>query len=351
VARREADALRPVSTRRVPRFAGVPTFLRLPVRESPHGVDVLVCGAPFDGGTTFRPGARFGPRAVRQASALTRGFHPDHGVDLFDHLRCADGGDVPMVPMSVERALEALEARADAIVAAGAVPAFVGGDHTISLAPLRALARRFGPLGLVHVDAHSDTFGPAWGVDLHHGTVFRHAVQEGLLRAGDVLQIGVRGPFTAKEDLDFARRAGFRVVGVDEVRRDLDAVAGAIAGLRGRGPVYLSFDMDGLDPAYAPGTGTPVPGGLTSWEALRLLRALRGVELVGLDIVEISPDHDLGGATALLAATLLAEALAALAATRADAAAATAKPGARARWQAGAVSGRRGRRGDGGSRA
>jgi agmatinase len=342
VARRDDDeSLRPASTRRVPRFAGVPTFLRLPVRDHPRGVDVLVCGAPFDGGTTYRPGARFGPRAVRQASALTRGFHPAQGVDLFDHLRCADGGDVPVVPMSIERSLALLEERADEIAAAGAVPAFIGGDHTISLAPLRALARRHGPLGLVHFDAHSDTFGPAWGVDLHHGTVFRHAVQEGLLRGGDVLQIGIRGPFTSRDDLDFARRAGFRVLGVDDVRRDLDGVAAAIAALRGRGPVYLSFDLDGIDPAFAPGTGTPVPGGLTSWEALFLLRALRGVDLVGLDVVEISPDHDVGGATALLAATLLAEALAALAGTRADVA------GSRRR---GGVSGRRARRAGGGSR-
>ena len=309
--------LRPVSTRDVPRFAGVSTFLRLPQRDDPRDVDVLICGAPFDGGTTYRPGARFGPRGVRQSSALTRGFHPAQGVELFDHLRCADGGDVACVPMSVERSLAAIEARAAQIAEAGAVPAFVGGDHTISLAPLRALARVHGPLGLVHFDAHSDTFGPAWGVELHHGTVFRKAVEEGLLRTGDVVQLGIRGPFTAPNDLDFARDHGFRIVLIDEIKRSLDAVLGELAGLRGRGKFYVSFDLDGIDPAYAPGTGTPVPGGMTSWEALTLVRGLVGLDIVGLDVVEISPEHDLSGGTTLLAATLLTELLASLAATRA----------------------------------
>ena len=312
--------MKPVSTRKVPRFAGVSTFLRLPLHDDPSDVDVLICGAPFDGGTTFRPGARFGPRGVRLASALTRGFHPAQGVDLFEHLRCADGGDVACIPMSVERSLAAIEARASEIAQAGAVPAFVGGDHTISLAPLRALAKIHGPLGLVHFDAHSDTFGPAWDVELHHGTVFRKAVEEGLLRTGDVIQLGIRGPFTAANDLAFARESGFRIVMIDEIKRSLDAVIAELAALRGRGKFYVSFDLDGVDPAYAPGTGTPVPGGMTSWEALTLVRALVGIEVVGLDVVEISPDHDPSGNTTLLAATILTELLAGIAATRVAAA-------------------------------
>ena len=311
-----AKVMKPMSTREVPRFAGVPTFLRLPAHDDPRDVDVLICGAPFDGGTTFRPGARFGPRGVRLASALTRGFHPTQGVDLYEHLRCADGGDVACIPMSVERSLAAIEARADEIARAGAVPAFIGGDHTISLAPLRALARLHGPLGLIHFDAHSDTFGPAWDIDLHHGTVFRKAVEEGLLRTGDVVQLGIRGPFTAANDLAFARAHGFRIVMIDEIKRSLDAVIAELAALRSRGKFYVSFDLDGVDPAYAPGTGTPVPGGMTSWEALTLVRALVGIEVVGLDIVEISPDHDPSGNTTLLAATILTELLAGIAATR-----------------------------------
>lgn len=309
-------ALGPVSTRQVPRFAGVATFLRLPERASARGLDVLVCGVPFDGGTTFRPGARFGPRAVREASALSRGYHPGHALDVFDRLRCADGGDIPCVPMDTTRSLGAVRARVAEIVDTGAVPALVGGDHTITLGALRAVAAARGSVGLVHFDAHSDTFGPAWDVDLHHGTPFRHAVQEGLLRRGDVWQIGIRGPFTAAGDLDIARRAGFRVVTVDEVRERRARLERQLARLAGRGPFYVTVDMDALDPAYAPGTGTPVPGGLTTWELQRMLRALAGVEIVGCDVVEISPDHDRSGNTALVAVTVLGEILAAIAAGR-----------------------------------
>ena len=307
---------RPVSPRTTPRFAGVPTFLRLPMHDDAADVDVLICGAPFDGGTTFRPGARFGPRGVRNASALTRGFHPEQGIDLFEHLRCADGGDILCVPMSIERTLENIRARTSEIVAKGAMPAIVGGDHSVSLGVLRALHAAHGPVGLIHFDAHSDTYGPAWGVDVHHGTVFRNAAEEGLLRAGDVVQLGIRGPFTAANDLEAARALGFRIVMVDEIKRDLARIETELARLAGRGPFYVSFDLDALDPAYAPGTGTPVPGGLTSYEALSLLRALAGVQIVGCDVVEISPDHDLSGNTALLAATLLAQLLATVACTR-----------------------------------
>jgi agmatinase len=309
-------SFQPVSTRLQPRFAGVPTFLRLPVHDDPADVDVLICGAPFDGGTTFRPGARFGPRAIRVASALGRGYHPERGLSLFDRLRCADGGDILCVPMSVQRSLEAIEARVAQIAAARAFPMLIGGDHTISLAALRALARMHGPLGLVHIDAHSDTFGPAWDIDLHHGTVFRHALNEGLLRAPDVLQIGIRGPFTAANDLEFAQRAGIRIVMIDEVKRDPQAVALLVRAASQSGPCYVSFDMDGVDPAYAPGTGTPVPGGLTSYEALQLMRALSGQCLVGADVVEISPDHDVSGITAGLAVSVIGEVLAALAQAR-----------------------------------
>ena len=309
----ELPTFAPVSTRLVPRFAGVPTFLRLPVHADPRDVDVLICGAPFDGGTTFRPGARFGPRAVRVASALGRGHHPERGVSLFTQLRCADGGDILCVPMSAERSLANIAERTYQVASAGAVPLVVGGDHTITLGTLRGLHRVHGPLGLIHFDAHSDTFGPAWDVDLHHGTVFRHALAEGLLRPSDVLQIGIRGPFTAADDLAFAKNAGIRVVMIDEVKDDCRAVARLIAEVSARGTCYVSFDMDGVDPAYAPGTGTPVPGGLTSYEALQLLRAISGTRMVGGDVVELSPDHDVSGITALLAVSVLGEMLAALA--------------------------------------
>lgn len=313
-----SDDFRPVSPRVLPRFAGVSTFLRLPLHDDPRDVDAMIVGAPFDGGTSFRPGARFGPRGVRTASALTRGFHPDAGLDLFDHLRCADGGDVACIPMSVARSLDAIEARAHEIAAAGAIPAFVGGDHTCSLGVLRALAKVHGPLGLVHFDAHSDTYGPAWGVDPHHGTVFRNAVEEGLLRPKEVLQIGIRGPFGTRDDLTFARDAGFAIVSAEQVHRDLDAVIARIADLACERPFYVSFDVDAVDPSMAPGTGTPVPGGIFSWQALALVRATRHLRVVGCDVMEVSPDLDLNGITSLLAANVLAETLAAVARYRAS---------------------------------
>jgi agmatinase len=312
------DEFRPISTRLVPRFAGVPTFLRLPVHANPADVDVLICGAPFDGGTTFRPGARFGPRAIRVASALGRGHSPERGVTIFDRLRCADGGDILCVPMSIERSLLAIEERVLEIASASTLPLLVGGDHTISLGALRALHRVHGPLGLVHFDAHSDTFGPAWDVDVHHGTVFRHALSEGLLRPADVLQIGIRGPFTAGNDLEFAQRAGIQIVMMDELKRDFAGLERRVREISARAPCYVSFDMDGVDPAYAPGTGTPVPGGLTSYEALQLLRALSGAGIVGADVVEISPDHDVSGITALLAVHVIGELLAAVASARTE---------------------------------
>ena len=309
----DAQDFRPLSAREVPRFAGVSTFLRLPVHDEPADLDVMICGVPFDGGTTFRPGARFGPRAVRVASALGRGFQPSfnagEGLDIFEHLRCADGGDVLCIPMDTPRTLEALRVRTLDIARTGAVPLFVGGDHTLSLAVLEALAELHGPVGLVHFDAHSDTFGPAWDIDLHHGTVFRLAQERGLLRAGDVLQLGIRGPWSTGNDLDFAQKHGFEVIDIDAVKQNFAAVVARLERLRGGGPYYVSFDMDALDPAYAPGTGTPVPGGMTTYEALRCLRALSGLQLVGGDVVEISPDHDPTGNTALVAVGVLSHLL------------------------------------------
>lgn len=312
----EPHRFRPIPTRKVPRFAGVSTFLRLPQHDDPNDVDVMIVGAPFDGGTSYRPGARFGPRGVRSASALTRGFHPAPGLDLFDHLRCADGGDIATVPMSIEESLLRITTRLEEIARAGAVPAMVGGDHTVTLGALRAVAKVHGPVGLIHFDAHSDTYGPAWGFDVHHGTIFRNAIEEGLLRPNELVQIGIRGPLTEAHDLAFANANGFEIIFVDAIKRDLTAVCDSLARFRDYGPVYVSFDMDCMDPAYAPGTGTPVPGGLNSYEALTIARSLVGIDVVGLDVVEISPDHDPSGNTSLLAATMLAQLLASLAETR-----------------------------------
>lgn len=306
-----------MSPREVPRFAGVSTFLRLPLHDDPRDVDVMILGAPFDGGTSFRPGARFGPRGVRAASALSRGFHPEAGVDVFERLRCCDGGDVLCVPMDMARTQANLEARVGEVLAAGAIPAVVGGDHSVSLGALRAVARARGPVGLVHFDAHSDTYPPAWGIEPHHGTVFRNAAEEGLLRVADVMQIGIRGPFGASGDLDRARALGFTIVSAEAVHRDLDGVIARLRALPA-GSYYVSFDVDVLEPAMAPGTGTPVPGGIFPWQALALLRATAALDVVGCDVVEVSPDLDLNGITALFAANALGEVLAGIASRRAQ---------------------------------
>lgn len=276
----------------------------------------MIVGAPFDGGTTFRPGARFGPRGVRDASALSRGFHPGPGVDVFDVLRCADGGDIACVPMDIFRALASIEARVSEITLAGALPAMVGGDHSCTLGALRALAKVHGPLGLIHFDAHSDTYPPAWEIDPHHGTVFRNAYEEGLLRPGELLQVGVRGPFSTRGDLDWAESHGFEIISSETVHRDLDAVISKITSLPTEGLFYLSFDVDALDPSMAPGTGTPVPGGIFSWQALALVRAAATRQLVGCDVMEISPDLDFHGLTSLLGVTVLSEILAGVALQR-----------------------------------
>lgn len=308
---------RPISPREVPRFAGVSTFLRLPMHDDAADLDAMIVGAPFDGGASFRPGARFGPRAIREASSLTRGFHPEQGLDVFDVLDVADGGDVVCIPMDLARTLDNVRDKVASIVSAGCLPIVVGGDNTISLGVLRAIAAAHGPVGLVHFDAHSDTYPPAWGCDPHHGTVFRNAVEEGLLEPHRVIQIGLRGPYSTRGDLDYAKDHGFALVSAADVRADVAGVAARMGAVARRGPVYVSLDIDCVDPAFAPGTGTPVPGGLTSLEILQLVRALRGLDLVGFELVEISPPYDSSGITSLLGAALLAEFLAALAGTMA----------------------------------
>lgn len=308
---------KPLDGRTHPRFSGLSTFFRLPHHPEVTDLDVAVFGVPWDGAVTFRPGARFGPRAIREASCLVRGYSPAQEVSVFEALRVADAGDIPVVPPNAEATAVQIAQAAERTARAGAVPLCVGGDHSISLPLLRGLARVHGPLGMVHLDAHTDTYPAAWGSDFHHGTPFRKAVEEGLLDPKRVIQIGLRGGWANARDFDFARQAGFALVFVDDVARDgLGPTLERVRGLGGR--VYVSVDVDGVDPAFAPGTGTPVPGGLSSREAIAIVRAVRGLDLVGFDVVEVSPPYDVAGITALLAAQLAFEFLAALAATRKD---------------------------------
>ena len=300
-----------------PRFGQPATFLRLPVIRDPAALDVAILGIPYDGGTSYRPGARYGPRAVRDQSALIRPWNPVLDVAPFDLVRVADWGDVDVVPISIERTFEAIEEQLEPLVAAGVTPLSVGGDHSITLPILRRLARRHGPLGLVHFDAHPDTWDEYFGSKHFHGTTFRRAVEEGVVDPRRVIQIGIRGPLYDADDFEFHRIHGLEAIRIEAVKeRGTAWVVERLARLRG-GPVYCSFDIDAVDPAYAPATGTPEVGGLTSWEALVLVRALRGMELVGADVVEVSPLFDgPGQITSLLAANLVFELLSLIALVR-----------------------------------
>ena len=291
--------------------------MRLPHHRVPADLDAALVGIPFDGGTSYRPGARFGPREVRSQSALIRPWHPVLKVAPFDVLRVADYGDIDVSPVSIERTNELVEREIGAILAGGCVPVSVGGDHSIALPILRALAKQHGPVGLVHFDSHPDTWDQYFGSRYFHGTMFRRAVEEKLIDPKRTLQIGIRGPLYGPDDFDFQAQHGMTVVRVEEVQeRGVAAALRHYERLRGA-KVYVSFDIDAVDPAFAPGTGTPEVGGLTAYEALALVRGLRGHDFAGFDLVEVAPQYDgPGQITALLAANLLFEFLALLALSR-----------------------------------
>jgi agmatinase len=300
-------------------------FYRLPSALTqagvlPHGlqVDVALLGVPHDGGTTYQPGARFGPYHVRRLSALVQGHHPEHGVDVFRDLRCVDGGNVVFPPFDRAAMREAVEAEVRQLSAERITPVVIGGDHSVTLPVLRALVKRFGPLAVIHLDAHLDTSGPeVWGDDFHHGTPIRHAIQEGLVEEGQLYQIGIRGPRGTAEDDALVRRRGHTLITAEQVGdRGPRRVTNELRERIGTRPVYLSVDIDAIDPSFAPGTGTPVPGGLTSREAIALVRGLAGLEICGADLVEYCPPLDHADITGHLAAHLVWEALAAMAVTR-----------------------------------
>jgi guanidinobutyrase len=300
----------PLGGNEMPRFAGIATFMRLPGQTPAADLDVAVVGVPFDIGTSNRPGARFGPRAIRAESVLLRPYNMATRAAPFDSLRIDDIGDVATNPYDLADSIARIEARYDELLADDVVPVTMGGDHTIALPILRAVARRHGPVGLVHVDAHTDINDTMFGERIAHGTPFRRAVEEGLLDPTRVVQIGVRGTGYEADDFDWSRRQGFRVVQVEECwYRSLVPLMAEVRTQLGSGPVYLSFDIDGLDPAFAPGTGTPEVGGLTVPQALEIIRGCAGLDLVGADLVEVAPIYDTTGTTALTAANLLYEML------------------------------------------
>jgi agmatinase len=302
---------RPLDAREMPRFAGIRTFMRAPHTRDLTGVDAVVYGIPFDTATTFRTGPRFGPEAIRSGSALLRPYNPALEVNVVETLSIVDYGDVPVSPGDTERTYGQIEEALAPLVEAGVFPLALGGDHSITLAELRVLAGQHGPLALVQLDAHGDTWDEYFGQRYFHGTTFLRAVEEELIDPSASVQAGLRGSLYAAEDLESARAMGFTVVPCDELRTlGPDGYANLVETRVGSRPVFLSFDVDVLDPAFAPGTGTPEVGGLSTAEALACLRALRGVELAGADVVEVSPPYDgPGQQTALAAANVAYELL------------------------------------------
>lgn len=307
----DTPRLRPADALRTPRFSGVRTFMRLPHLESARGVDLAIVGAPFDTGASFRVGARFGPAAIRAASVLLKPYAFEQGVDIFSLRGAADLGDVAVVPGYIEESFERITEGLWAILNEGAVPFVLGGDHSILLSELRAVARRHGPVGLLQFDSHTDTWDEFFGQKYNHGTVVRRAIQEGLIRPERSIQVGIRGSLYAPADVDDARGLGLDVVPMMDVRRlGLPALGRRIRDRLGDGPAFLSFDIDFIDPAYAPGTGTPQVGGPASWEALALLQECAGLQLVACDVVEVIPAYDPSEITALAAAQVVHECMA-----------------------------------------
>ncbi|HLW60231.1 MAG TPA: agmatinase [bacterium] len=299
-----------------PRYAQLSTFLRLPHTRDPHGLDVAILGIPFDGGVSFRPGARFGPKEIRNHSLLIRPYHPVLRTSPFERLRVADCGDVDPNPLDIIDTYGRIEAAVGEVLDAGAIPACIGGDHSISLPILRAVARRHGPVALVHFDSHQDMWEQYFGNRYFHGTPFRRALEEGLFLPASTVQFGIRGPVYGAGDFELGDTHGVRVIRAEEIHeKGIAAALDHLARLRAQ-KVYVTFDIDSVDPAFAPGTGTPEVGGLTSAQALALLRGLAGLEIVAFDIVEVSPPYDVSGLTSMLAANVLFELLSVIALRR-----------------------------------
>ena len=300
----------PLNGNEMTRAGGIATMMRLPSLGSAAGLDVGFVGIPFDSGTSNRVGTRFGPRQIRAESAMIRPYGMGTGAAPFDSLSVGDLGDVPVNPYSIAKSMDIITAFHGGIYAHGCRPLTLGGDHTITLPILRAAAKAHGPVCLVHVDSHADCNENMAGEAINHGTPMRRAVEEGLLDATRVVQIGLRGTGYTADDYDWGRRQGFRVVRAEQCwYKSLAPLMVEVRAQFGDRPTYISFDIDGLDPAYAPGTGTPEIGGLTSIQGLEIVRGCRGLDIIGGDLVEVSPPYDPSGNTAWTAANILFEML------------------------------------------
>jgi len=281
--------------------------MRLPHLPRAQELDIALIGIPYDGGTTYRPGPRFGPRHVREQSVIIRPWNPVLNLNPFEKFRVADYGDLSINPLSIEDTFQRITSQLDDVLQAGARTACVGGDHSILLPILRAIHKRFGRVGLIQFDAHNDTWGGYFGSPHSHGTPVRRAIEEGLLVPKDVFQIGLRGQVYSEDDFDFGREHGFQVITTEQFHHGGMALVKRALKKLARRPVYITLDIDVVDPAFAPGTGTPQVGGLSSPQILELVRSLQGLNIVGCDLVEVSPPYDSGEITSLLAANLLYE--------------------------------------------
>jgi len=300
----------PQSGNEMPRFAGRSTMMRLPALESAQGLDAAFIGVPLDIGTSLRAGTRFGPRQIRAESVMIRPYNMATGAAPFESLAVADIGDVAINTYNLLESVRIIEDSYSKLMAHPVIPLTLGGDHTITLPILRALVHKHGPVGLVHVDAHTDTNDNMFGEKIAHGTTFRRAVEEGLLDCKRVVQIGQRAQGYSSGDFQWGVDQGFRLVQAEQCwYQSMAPLMNEVRAQIGDGPAYLTFDIDGIDPAWAPGTGTPEVGGLTSTQALEIVRGCRGLNIIGCDLVEVSPPYDISGNTSQLAANLLYEML------------------------------------------
>jgi agmatinase len=299
---------KPVTPQQEPKFAGIKTFMRLPHSRTIKGIDFAVAGVPWDGATSYRTGQRLGPDAIRKVSVTLRPYNLALDVDIFEHCSGVDYGDLPVVAGYIEDTYTRIEAELCPLVEAGVIPVLMGGDHSITLPELRAVAKTHGPVALVHFDSHTDTNDQYFGKPYYHGSPFRRAVEEKILLAENSIQVGMRGSVYSRDAYDDSTALGFKVITMSAVREmGIRKLLETVKDRVGPHRVFLTFDIDVVDPAFAPGTGTPEVGGFTSGEAVELVRGLRGLNFVGFDVVEVLPAYDPAEITALLAANIMYE--------------------------------------------
>jgi len=299
---------KPIAPQQLPKFAGIKTYMRLPHHQTVMGIDFAVVGVPWDGATSYRTGQRLGPDAIRKVSATLRPYNLAQDVDIFKHCSGVDYGDLPVIPGYIEDTYEIIETELCPLVEAGVIPIVLGGDHSITLPELRAIAETHGPVALIHFDSHTDTNDQYFGKPYYHGSPFRRAVEENLLLPGNSIQIGMRGSVYSKDAYDESMSLGFKVVTMSAVRAmGLTKLIEIIKDRVGSSKVFVTFDIDVVDPAYAPGTGTPEVGGFTSADSIDLVQGMKGLDFIGFDLVEVLPDYDVAEITAFLGASIVYE--------------------------------------------